>query len=528
MKIALIAFVENKGFGGTSWIGLGYLYSVLKADYFVEVLFYNFSELEKAVDEIIEQGFDMVGLSVMQFNYIVSMDFCELIKSKNKDIYTVAGNILPTLNPDKVLKSGNVDFVVIGEGEETFVDLCRCIDGTQSFEDCKGIGFVKDGAIVINEYRNKNYDLDKLVFPTRDTNSRIQTAFGIVGSRGCDGTCTFCDSKIVHGSAVRTRSIDNIMEEITELIESKNCKIISFYDSTFCTKSDKTLVRLYELYEKIKKSGLKFYFDLNIRSEQFNDDLLNILEKLCSVGLFSLLVGFEAGNDEDLKLYGKPAKVKDHFAALNALETINFFPNNDSLYIDYGFINFNPYSTIERLYKNNEFLLKARLDVTLPKLASRLLISGGAPICNKIINDGLLKNNNASVLVDPHGYNFKNEEIQKIYDVLRYCVSLVPNVINPEFMPHYILYKDIVDNSNQVEDGFEYFRKFINEYTSFSIELFFEILNGFRINNDVDKETMKNRIEGFLTANEELMKKVKTYQMRVYMQLRKSGMLLNY
>ena len=527
MKIALVAMVENKGFGRTSWIGLGYLYSALKNEFDIQILYYNFDEVEQAVNDIIEQNFELIGVSILQFNYTISMYFCELLKNKNPDICIVAGNIIPSLYPDKILKKGNIDYIIIGEGEETFYELCQLIKHKEPVKNCRGIVFVHNNKIIFNEPRDKVMNLDKLNFPTRLPTTITQTAFGIVGSRGCDGTCTFCDSKIIHGSIVRTRSMSNIIQEIRELIETRDCKIISFYDSTFCTKSDKTMGRLHDLYNYIKESRLKFYFDLNIRSEQFGGDLLDILEKLCSVGLFCLLVGFESGNDQDLKLYGKPSTVKDHYAALNALEKINFFPNNDSLYIDYGFINFNPYTTIDKLYQNVEFLLNAKLDVTPSKLASRLLISGGAPICKKIINDGLLRGEMTTVLTDPIGYNFEQKEIQKIYDALKYCIGLIPNAVNPEFMPHFILYKNTIGD-HQVINDFKYYRQFMHEYTGFSIDLFIKILNHYESYNDINKKDLIPIIEKFCDKNKLLMNQVKAYQLKIYVKMKKAGILINY
>lgn len=527
MKIALVAAVDKKSSGATSWIGLGYLYSALKREHEVEILYYTFDQIDSAAQEIVDNNFDLVGISVLQFNCLVSMHLCELIKSKNPSIYTVVGNIVPTLYPNEFLKKGNVDFVIFGEGERIFLELCQLISSNSNFEKCHGIAYLQNGTVIRTSKRDKIFKLDQLNFPERLPNNTQKTAFGIIGSRGCDGTCTFCDSKVIHGNIVRTRSMENIIQEVRELVENKGCKVVSFYDSTFCTKSDKSLDRLRQLYEHIQNSGLHFQFDLNMRSEQFHDDLIEVIEKLHSVGLFCLLIGFEAGNDLDLKLYGKPASVKDHYAALNALRKLDFYQNDNSLYIDYGFINFNPYTTIQRLQQNKEFLSKSKLDVTFPKLASRLLISGGAPICKKIANDGLLKTPISSILLDPFGYNFEHEEIQGIYDLIRYCVEIFPNTVNTEFMPHFILFKNYIGDSNLVSN-FKYYREFMEDYSIFSLELFDKILYSYKNVGGIKKEEIQSQINLFLEKNNLIMKRISAYQMKIYMYLKKSKVLLNY
>ena len=135
------------------------------------------------------------------------------------------------------------------------------------------------------------------------------------------------------------------------------------------------------------------------------------MELIKASGLVGIVFGTESGNAEDLKLYRKIATVEDN------LKSIEYFRESD-IAVDIGFINFNPYTTFEKLRMNVDFLEKTCFASVLYYLIERCGITKFSPLYYKVKNDGLLiedKNNDGCYF-----YHYVNEDIGKLSDFLYY------------------------------------------------------------------------------------------------------------
>lgn len=147
-----------------------------------------------------------------------------LIKSNNPDGKIVVGGIHPTLFPEDTLKSPYIDFVVVGEGEHTLLELLR--SGTA--EGVAGLVYRgREGKIIHNPEREVIENLDSLPLPAYDlidlSRSRLTTgaykrlpAVMIRASRGCPFSCKFCANPIVNRK-IRYKSVEKILDELCVL-----------------------------------------------------------------------------------------------------------------------------------------------------------------------------------------------------------------------------------------------------------------------------------------------------------------------
>ena len=115
-----------------------------------------------------------------------------------------------------------IDFGVIGEGEETTLELIRALDHGNSIDGINGVVT----ADIQNEKRELIRDIDNIPFPDRNMvpqrlyrypllkDRYVTTMFT---SRGCPYHCTFCD-KSTFGSIWRPRSVENVLSEIDEIV----------------------------------------------------------------------------------------------------------------------------------------------------------------------------------------------------------------------------------------------------------------------------------------------------------------------
>ena len=186
------------------------------------------------------------------------------------------------------------DIAVFGEGEETFAELI--LNNFTGLESIHGISFKKGNEVIINRER-AFLQLDKL--PPVEWSGFIKARYyPVFTSRGCAYRCIFCSRPF--GPRVRYRSIDSVVEEVMQIKESYNPKIIYFWDENFC--ADKN--RVFGLIEKIKKNSIakkiKWFCQAHINNLDYT-----LLKFMKESGCVRLGIGIESGNGEVLKKIGK-------------------------------------------------------------------------------------------------------------------------------------------------------------------------------------------------------------------------------
>ena len=120
--------------------------------------------------------------------------------------------------------------IMMGEGEETFQELCRYyIDKDIKCEKIQGIAYRKEGGFQINPWR-ANTNMSMLAFSydrMQDFSNRI---IYYESSRGCPFSCSYCLSSV--DKKLRFRDIALVKEELQFFIDQKVPQI-KFVDRTF-------------------------------------------------------------------------------------------------------------------------------------------------------------------------------------------------------------------------------------------------------------------------------------------------------
>ena len=290
------------------WTNIGYLVALLKKvkNIKVSVNFYDTHNMDMAIDDAVKLNPDFIGMPILQYNLETSLKFIREIKTRLVNICIITGNVTASIYSIEMMTDyPEKDYSVIGEGEQTLVELCNCLLNNKCIDECQGIAYRQGGKVKKTMLREPIEDLDALPFPDRSYSNNIFRGYSIIGSRGCDGHCTFCDANTLYrytncGLGVRYRSIENIVEEIEYLQKNENAKGIYFSDSTFGDEK-----RLKELYDQMINRKIKIPLKMNLRCDLLSTELCHMLDKLAEIGLFHIILGVEAGNDEDLKLYNK-------------------------------------------------------------------------------------------------------------------------------------------------------------------------------------------------------------------------------
>lgn len=420
MKHIWLNVFQELDTGFSRWLNMGYLKAALNTipDTETHVNFYKLDEVDLAIADAVKMAPSIIGMTVLQFNFKAVVEFSEKIKQKLPHIHITLGNTFASTYPMYLLENySSIDSIVVGEGEFSLPELCSRVLNGLPLDTCKGIYYRDKNEIIKTDKRDMLDNLDEYPIPDRSFCTYKANIFGVLGSRGCYGNCTFCDINTIFKGKVRTRSVSNIIDEIDFLVKKWGAKYITFYDSTFCVNKKEAFGRLEDLYYGLLEKKLGINFSINLRTEQMDEKLMDIILKLKDVGLDYLMFGFEAGNDEDLALYGKPANVQMNLNALEILHKNKILSDNYDISISYGFINYHPYSKIDNVRKNLQFLANSGLFVSFEIVNTRFFNFGNGALSKKIEKDGLLLSLPGEPITDPLAYKFVDPKIQKIYDL---------------------------------------------------------------------------------------------------------------
>ena len=433
-----------------------------------DVEIYDIKKLDEAVSSIVEKTPFAVALPIFKMNFYETLYVSEALKKSLPETYIILGNSEASLYAEYILSNyKSVDYIVLGEGEITLKDLVSRLLNNDTLSDCKGIYYRKGKNIVATSPRELVADLDSLAFPERDFCSG-STGFLLLGSRGCQGCCTFCDASNIYKynskfEKVRQRSISNIVDEIVSLKGNLPYCYVRFLDATFDENIDGLFGRFDELYVELKKRQVNFQFAFYIRAEQICEECIQKFMLLKEVGLENIFIGIEACTNEELKIFGKRATVEDNIRAMDLLEHFNFINGRIGITTKIGLIPFHPYTTLESLRQIALFVGKYKPINIVSEMMNRLAISGSVSITKKIIKDGLLTQDVSKPITDEYCYRFADNRIENIYNdfvaIIKY-LGLTNDTVPYKIITKYNAYKSFnsdFDNQYDIATIYKYY-----------------------------------------------------------------------
>jgi anaerobic magnesium-protoporphyrin IX monomethyl ester cyclase len=223
-----------------------------------------------------------------------SFEVVDAVKAAKKDLAVVLMGQHPTARPEACLSEPNVNFVVIGEPENTISELVDALaSGKQDFRDVDGLGFKENGKPTLTGKREFIKDLDSLPFPARHLlpmkvyneavkenplRGEISKPWTIVTTtRGCPYSCVFCSVCILWGRSWRARSPKNVVDELEQVVKTYGVKQVDFYDENMTL--DKK--RMADICDLIVERGLhiEWFTPNGVRADTLDEPLLRKMKK---------------------------------------------------------------------------------------------------------------------------------------------------------------------------------------------------------------------------------------------------------
>lgn len=360
----------------------------------------------------------MFGLSCLTAHVARAYELAAMIKAEFADSIVVAGGLHPTAVPEEALGTGNIDYVVRGEGEEVMLQLHNAIRNGDDPQKLMGISFLRDGTVVNNPEAPLIPQLDDIpLFPYElFAHPKYDMGF-ITSSRGCPYKCTYCSQRMLTGTTYRYKSAERIVEELSILVDRYGQKQIVFYDDNFCFKAK----RVIDVCDAIMAAGLhtRCAFSVQTRADNFPPELVPIL---AAAGFRHAGFGMETGVNRLARLIGKGETVEQHLEAVELGRKHGF---DISLFMIFGL----PTETSEERSESYGVVQRARVEASK---YNNLIPYPGTPIYNDVKDSGRLH-------IEPGWSNFNST-----LSVTRNIFDRTPLPYVPETTSEWELKRDIV------------------------------------------------------------------------------------
>ncbi|GAA0892411.1 radical SAM protein [Fulvivirga kasyanovii] len=281
-----------------------------------EVFDSTFSEKHLLKVHLIKEKPKYLAIYVNLMTKVNVLEIIRFVKNSEELSHTtvILGGPEVTYNTDGFLNNG-ADFLVIGEGEETMLELVTSLENKpEQIPMIDGIAYKdQDGNNHTTSKRTKIKGIDQLPMPNRQAidlhkyldlwkNAHGSNAISVSTMRGCPYTCKWC-SRAVYGLSYRRRSPVKVVDELEWIQKTYNPDTLWFVDDVF-TVSHKWLE---EFNNTLKERNLKIAYECITRADRMNEDVIRMMKES---GCFRVWIGAESGSQKIIDLMDRRVDVQ--------------------------------------------------------------------------------------------------------------------------------------------------------------------------------------------------------------------------
>lgn len=289
------------------------------------------NRLEQILQEIMLEKADVICFSTYIWNISMVKDLGELIKKIDSSIEVLYGGPEVSFDTEEFFINSRADYVIVGEGEETYKEFVEYKLGEKNLNDIKGLYYKSLAKVYFNGAR-ENIDMNDIIFPYDAKEDLENKIIYYESSRGCPFRCKYCLSSTDRN--LRFLPLQRVKDELKYFIDKK-VKLVKFVDRTFNAKRE-FAIGIWEYLIENDNGITCFHFEIS--SDILKDKEFYILKK-ARKGLFQFEIGVQSTNCDTLRdinrmvtfsdIKEKVLKLKECNNIKQHLDLIAGLPNED-------------------------------------------------------------------------------------------------------------------------------------------------------------------------------------------------------
>ncbi len=436
MRVLLINSNLRDDFFAAAPIGLCYIASATEsAGHEVKVLDLCFkSGTRRKIRESVKTfSPDVVGISVRNIdncNMLYPVSYVPQIREMVRHIRQVSnapvvlGGAGASLIPEDVLRRLEADYIVVSDGEKSFIDLLSALSGQRCTSGLPGIGAQRNGQFDfsppdLSDCSPVRPDVGKWI----DIRPylRLGAGYNVQSYRGCGHNCIYCLYNLrLQGFRIRLRPPEDVVDELEEVVMKHNPDSFDFVDSVF----NEPLDHCVEILEEIIRRPWKASFTATAVSPKNLDD--HLLRLMWRAGFKSFHITPESASDTMLRSYQKPFNADDVIKAAEAT-------NRTQFNVLWFFLIGGPDETNQTLQESLDFCLKYlhsnhRQRNQMANLMLGVRLYPGTKLWERSLNEGII--NHGSDPLEQLWYLSRKLDLPMAFKQMLQAARISPEILS--------------------------------------------------------------------------------------------------
>lgn len=275
------------------------------------------------VSEAIRDGATHLGVSTMTGGQLRgAMAISSAVKDRFPDVRVTWGGWHPSLLPEQPLQEEYVDYVVRGQGQGTYAEVVKELDGGAQHPTVEGVSYKVNGQVVHNETRKTSnlktlppipyhlVDISRYIYAEETIGA--QRCISYVSSQGCSHACAFCSIYAVYRRGWTPMKADRVLDDIAWFIEEWDVDGVFFSDDNFVVNPP----RVRDFATGILDRGYKIGWGADARADQLLKLDEETWEAMAESGCRKIFIGVESGSPDVLELINKEASAETQLRAI--------------------------------------------------------------------------------------------------------------------------------------------------------------------------------------------------------------------